>query len=115
MALYTAPFGRRIVALALDGVAVAVIVAAVVQGGNMLGSMSDIRPFDPFWEDRAVVQTAVEPVGAPAVVKDDAGVERSTSHSRETRVYDDGAIRIFAVIESTVRTPDGREASGRAE
>jgi uncharacterized RDD family membrane protein YckC len=114
MALYTAPFGRRIVALALDGATVAVLVGLAVYGGNALGTTWTVRPFDPFWEERQVMQTTSESVGAPSVVKEESGIERTTAYSRETRVYDDGAIRIFAVIEASVRHADGTETSGRA-
>ncbi len=115
MALYTASFGRRIVALALDGAAVAVLVGLAVHGGNSLGKTWNVRPFDPFWEERQVVQTTSESVGAPSVVKEESGIERSTSYSRESRVYDDGAIRVFVVIEASVRQPDGTVSAGRAE
>ncbi len=115
MALYTAPFGRRIVALVLDGAAVAVLVTAVVYGANAVAWQWDTRVLDPFWEEPVVVQTAVEKVGEPATVKHEGGIERTTSFSRETRVYADGALRIFHVIEGSARMPDGTVTSGRAE
>ena len=115
MALYTAPFGKRIVALALDGAAVAVIVAGVVYGANAFAWQWNTRILDPFWEEPVVVNTAVEKVGEPSTVKHEGGIERTTAFSRETRVYADGAVRIFHVIEGSARMPDGTVTSGRAE
>jgi uncharacterized RDD family membrane protein YckC len=114
VALYTAGIGRRLVAVALDGVVVAVLVAATVHGANLFASQWDKRLFDPFWETPVVVQTAVEPTGEPNTVKQD-GIERTMSFSRETRIYADGAVRIFAVAEGSARFPDGTVTSGRAE
>jgi hypothetical protein len=115
VALYTAGFFRRLAAVALDGAAVAVIVAAAVHGGNALAWQWSTRVFDPFWEDPVVVQTAVEPAGEPSTVKHEGGIERTTRYSRETRVYADGAIRIFHVVDGTARFPDGTVTEGRAE
>jgi len=114
VALYTAPFGKRIVALALDGAAVAVLVAAVVYGANAVAWQWSARALDPFWEEPVVVNTVVEKVGEPSAVKQD-GIERTTAFSRETRVYADGGVRIFHVVEGSARLPDGTVTSGRAE
>jgi uncharacterized RDD family membrane protein YckC len=114
VALYTAPFVKRIAAVALDGVAVAVLVAATVHGANAVAWQWSARVLDPFWETPEVVQTLVEPAGEPSTVKQD-GIERTTQFSRETRIYADGAVRIFSVVEGTARFPDGTVTSGRAE
>ena len=114
MALYTAPFGKRIVALALDGAAVAALVAGLVYGANAFAWQWNTRVLDPFWEEPVVLNTAVEKVGEPSTVKQD-GIERTTAFSRETRVYADGAVRFFHVIEGSARMPDGTMTSGRAE
>lgn len=115
MALYTAGFSRRIVALVLDGAAVAVLVAATVHGANAVSWQWSTRIFDPFWEEPVVVQTVVERVGDPSTVKHEGGIERTTAFSRETRVYADGAVRIFHVVEGSARFPDGTVNEGRAE
>ena len=115
MALYTAGFFRRIAAVVLDGAAIAVVVAAAVHGVNALASQWDSRVFDPFWEDREVVETRVEPAGEPSTVKYEGGIERTAQFSRETRIYADKAVRIFAVAEATARFPDGRVETARAE
>jgi uncharacterized RDD family membrane protein YckC len=114
VALYTAPFGKRIVALALDGAAVAALAASVVYGANAFAWQWNTRILDPFWEEPVVVNTVVEKVGEPATVKQD-GIERTTSFSRETRIYADGAVRIFHVIEGSARMQDGTVTSGRGE
>lgn len=114
MALYTASFVKRIAAIALDGVAVAVIVAATVHGANAIAWQWSARVLDPFWETQEVVQTLSEPAGEQSTVKQD-GIERTTQFSRETRIYADGAVRIFSVVEGTARFPDGAVSSGRAE
>lgn len=114
MALYTASFGRRIVAVALDGAAVAVIVVATVYAVNAIAWQWDTRWLDPFWETPEVVQTLREPAGEPSTVKQD-GIERTTQFLRETRVYSDGAVRIYSVVEGTAKLPDGSVVSGRAE
>lgn len=115
MALYTASFGKRIVALVLDGAAVAVLVVATVYGANAVAWQWDTRVLDPFWEEPVVVQTAVEKVGEPSTVKQEGGIERTTSFSRETRIYADGAVRIFHVVEGSARFPDGTVNEGKAE
>jgi uncharacterized RDD family membrane protein YckC len=114
MALYTASFGKRIVAIALDGAAVAVIVATIVYGVNAIAWQWDTQLLDPFWETPEVVQTLREPAGEPSTVKQD-GIERTTQFLRETRVYKDGAVRIYSVVEGSARMPDGSVVSGRAE
>lgn len=115
MALYTAHFGKRVVALALDGAVVAVLVVGVVYGANAVAWQWETRVFDPFWEEPVVVNPAVEKVGEPTTVKHEGGIERTTAFSRETRIYADGAVRIFHVIEGSARMPDGTVSSGRAE
>lgn len=115
MALYTAPFGKRIVAVVLDAAAVAVISVAAIYAANALAWQWSARWLDPFWEEPVVVQTTSELAGAPSVVKMEGGVERTTQYSRETRIYSDGAVRIFSVIEATARLPDGNVMTGRAE
>jgi uncharacterized RDD family membrane protein YckC len=115
MALYTAPFGKRIVALALDGAVVAVALAIAVHGVNAFASQWSAVWLDPFWEEKVPTNVAAERVGAPSVVKEESGNERSTQYSRETRIYPDGAVRIFTVIEANVKKPDGSVEQGRAE
>ena len=115
MALYTAGFFRRLAAVALDGAAIAVAVAAVVHGANTVGSQWETRIFDPFWEEPVVMETRVELAGEPSTVKHEGGIERTAQFSRETRVYADRAVRIFAVAEATARFPDGRVETARAE
>lgn len=115
MALYTAGFVRRLAAVALDGAAIAVAVAALVHGANALAAQWDTRVFDPLWEAPVVVDTRVELVGEATTVKHEGGIERTSQYSRETRIYADGALRIFHVIEGSARFPDGRVTEGRAE
>ncbi len=115
MALYTAGIGRRVVALALDLAAVAAIFAGVVYGVNGVAAQWDRRLLDPFWEEPVVVHTTVEPAGEPSTVKREGGIEQTTAFSRETRIYADGAVRIFDVVEGRARFPDGTVTEGRAE
>ncbi len=115
MALYTAGFVRRLAAVALDGAVIAVAVVAVVYGANLFSGQWDTRVLDPFWEEPVVVNTLVERVGEPDTVKHEGGIERTTAFSRETRIYADGAVRIFHVVEGRARFPDGTVNEGRAE
>lgn len=115
MALYTAGFLRRVAAVALDLGVCAAALAATVHAANAFGAQWDTRLLDPFWQAPVVVHTAVERVGEPTTVKHEGGIERTTAFSRETRVYADRSVRIFAVVEGSVRRPDGTTESGRAE
>ena len=115
MALYTAGFLQRIAAVALDVGAIAAATVALVYGANLVAGAWDAKIFDPVWEEPVVVNSLVERVGDPSPVKEEGGLERTTAFSRETRVYADSSVRIFAIVEGTVRRPDGSVESGRAE
>jgi uncharacterized RDD family membrane protein YckC len=110
-----AHFGIRIVALAIDLAILAVLFVVLVTGVNAFAAQWNEVWLDPLWSKPEIVDVRVEPVGAPETVKHDDGIERTTAFSRETRLYADGSVRIFAVIEGRARFADGTENSGRAE
>jgi uncharacterized RDD family membrane protein YckC len=110
-----AHFGIRVVALTIDLAILALLFVVLVSGVNAFAAQWNERWLDPLWSKPEVVNVRVESVGAPETVKHDDGIERTTAFSRETRLYADGSVRIFAVIEGRARLADGTETSGRAE
>jgi uncharacterized RDD family membrane protein YckC len=110
MAIY-ASFGRRLAALGVDGVVLAVAVMAIVYVAEWL----PVTPFAAIWETPIPVHTVVEAVGAPAVVKHEGGGETTTAFSRETRIFADGNVRIYAVVESRALDADGAVMTNHAE
>lgn len=110
-----AHFGIRVVALAIDLAILAALFFVMVSGVNAFASQWDVRWLDPLWSKPEILNVRVETVGASETVKHDDGIERTTAFSRETRIYADGSVRIFAVIEGRARLADGTETSGRAE
>ncbi|MBI3453713.1 MAG: RDD family protein [Rhodospirillales bacterium] len=105
-----APFGRRVAALAVDAGLLGGAVVAIIAGINALAG----PVFVPFWTTVIPVRSFVEPAGT-ARVREEGGIERETTTSRETRLYADGAVRIYAVIDATITGPDGQPHSSRSE
>lgn len=104
-------FARRLGALAIDALLLAALLWGLVTLANtMLGA----RPFYPFWATPALLTETAEVVDRDHVVEA-AGVVRDSEIRRETRVYADGTIYIYAVIESRFTHPDGTVTRARGE
>src|SRR5262245_41889536 len=97
-----ASFSRRVTALAVDAAVLTLAVVAVVHASAWLGG-----PFLAIWETPAPVHTAVELVGVPSTVKHEGGREITTAFRRETEVFGDGNVRVYAVVASRTVEPDG--------
>jgi len=109
-----APFWRRVLALALDGVILSAAVVGIVYAANGAAAGFGARVFDPFWEEPKPVRTAVEPAGERRDVQE-GDVIIENRYSRETRIYADGSVRVLAVIEGTTQRADGRIDQSRVE
>jgi uncharacterized RDD family membrane protein YckC len=105
-----ASFGRRVAALAIDGVVLAAALVAVVVATNAaLGPV-----LATFWADKTPIRVAVEVASRTSVLQDD-GITREATVSRETRVYADGTVRIYSVADGRFIAPDGSVTTSRAE
>lgn len=111
MAPAYAPFGRRVAALAIDAVVLAVLLAAVVHAANLV---SDAKPFATLWSSRTPVWTHGE-VASRTSERASDGTLRETTVSRETRIFADGTLRIYAVAEARFTASDGKITTTRAE
>lgn len=109
-----APFWRRVVALAIDAIVLSAAVAGIVYATNAAAAGFGARVFDPFWESPEPVRRMVETAGDRRDVQE-GGVVIENNYSRETRIYADGSVRIFAVIEGTTQRADGRIDQSRVE
>jgi uncharacterized RDD family membrane protein YckC len=104
-----ASFGRRVAALAIDALCIAVVLAAIVQAVN-----TGLGPrLAEFWSRSAPLHTGVEYASRESGIEN--GIRRETIYSRETRHFADGTIRIFAVAESRFTAADGTTTTTRAE
>ena len=105
-----ASFGRRVVALALDALCIAVVLAALIQTVN-----TTYRPLlIAFWSASAApVHTNVE--FASRENGNENGLRRETTFSRETRRFADGTVRIYAIAEARFTAADGTVTTTRAE
>jgi uncharacterized RDD family membrane protein YckC len=106
-----APFGRRLVALALDTLILGALFGTIVLAVNAIAG----RPL------LAEVWRAAKPIGVTSETasrtstKEEGGVVRELVTRRETRVYDDGAVRIYGVYDGRVTGPDGVPAASSTE
>jgi uncharacterized RDD family membrane protein YckC len=109
-----APFGARLLALAIDAAILVAAVALIVHGANLVFGPVTGTLFYMFWRDVAV--TAVERVDLGRELDaglDGAAIERT--YARESRRYEDGSLRVFSVMTSINTAPDGAVARHRHE
>ncbi|HSE79497.1 MAG TPA: RDD family protein [Alphaproteobacteria bacterium] len=109
-----APFWRRVAALAIDAIILSAAVVGIVYAANAAAAGFDVRLFDPFWETPEPVRRVVESAGERRDVQE-GGVVIENRYSRETRIYADGGVRIFAVIDGTTQRADGQIDRARVE
>ena len=110
----SAPFGARLLALALDAVILVMAVALITQAANLVLGPVTGTLFYPFWRDAAV--TAVERVDLAREY--DAGLDGTAIervYAREFRRYEDGSLRVFNVMTSINTAPDGAVARHQYE
>jgi hypothetical protein len=72
-------------------------------------------PFFAFWREREIAGVIAEPVGEPTQEKIEGGQTRRSGHSRETRVFKDGTLQVYAVLDVRTIDSDGAVHEGRAE
>lgn len=106
-----APFGRRFLALALDAVILAALFAAVVVTVNGIAG----RPLlaQP-WRAAKPISVTSE-TASHTITKEEGGVVRELVTRRETRVYDDGTVRIYAVLDGRITGANGAPADSSTQ
>ena len=98
-----APFGRRLLALALDGLILAALFAILVVAVNGVAG----RPLlaQP-WRAAKPISITSE-TASRTITKEEGGVVRELVTRRETRLYPDGTLRIYAVLDGRITGTDG--------
>jgi uncharacterized RDD family membrane protein YckC len=105
-----APFARRLAALALDSLILAALFGVVILATNAVAG----RPvLAEVWRAPELLGVASET--ASRTVVQEAGVTRELVTRRQTRVYGDGTVRLYAVFDGRVTGPDGVPASSSTE
>lgn len=109
-ALAYAPFGRRVAALAIDSCLLAAALAvAIVMTNFAFGPV-----LAAFWSSRAPVQVSTEVASRTSDRAEDGSV-RETAVSRETRLFSDGTVRIYLVVDGRTTARDGAAATTHFE
>ena len=106
-----AGFVRRLGAAAFDAVLSSLLLVALVETSLFF----ERPPFFAFWREREIAGVVSEPAGEPTQERIEGGLTRRSSHSRETRVFKDGTLQIYAVIDVRTIDRDGAVHEGRAE
>jgi len=109
-----APFLERCAALGIDAVLLALLVLAIVYGVNAIARPLTGPVFDPFWEEkRAIATEALSAHDDVELLRD--GTRRESTIRTEARRYETGDTRIYVVVDSRFRRPDGRVETQRYE
>jgi hypothetical protein len=86
------------------------LLVALVEAGLFL----ERPPFFAFWREREIAGVITESVGEPAQEKIEGGLMRRSGHSRETRVFKDGTLQVYAVLDVRTIDRNGAIREGRA-
>lgn len=106
-----APFGRRLFALAVDAALLVLIFVALILAANAVAGAPLLTEF---WRAPKPINVSSE-TASRTVTKEEGGVERELVTRRETRVYADGSVRIYAVLDGRVTGPDGVPVASSTE
>jgi uncharacterized RDD family membrane protein YckC len=105
-----ASFGRRVAALAIDScILAAALAAAIVMTNFAFGPV-----LAAFWSSKAPVQVSTE-VASRTSDRTDDGSLRETAVSRETRLFSDGTVRIYLIVDGRTTARDGAVATTHIE
>jgi uncharacterized RDD family membrane protein YckC len=106
-----APFGRRLFALAVDAALLVVFFVALILVANTIAGTPVLAEF---WRAPKPINVSSE-TASRTVTKEEGGVERELVTRRETRVYADGSVRLYAVFDGRVTGPDGVPVASSTE
>jgi uncharacterized RDD family membrane protein YckC len=106
-----APFGRRLVALAVDIVTLTLVFVALVLAVDAVAG----RPLlVEFWRTLKPINVSSE-TASRTITKEEGGVVRELVTRRETRVYADGSVRVYAVFDGRLTGSDGVPVASSTE
>jgi uncharacterized RDD family membrane protein YckC len=106
-----APFARRLAALALDGVIVAALFGALIV---VVDAIAGAPLLVEIWRAPRPVAVTSE-TASRSVAKEDGGAVRELTTRRETRVYADGTVRVYAVLDARIAGAGGAPAVSSTE
>jgi uncharacterized RDD family membrane protein YckC len=109
--LHYAPFGRRLIALAFDAAILFLLFGALVLAVN---AVAGTPLFAEFWRAAEPINVSSE-TASRTITKEEGDVVRELVTRRETRVYADGTVRIYAVFDGRVTGPDGVPVASSTE
>ncbi|HVO16168.1 MAG TPA: RDD family protein [Alphaproteobacteria bacterium] len=109
--LLYAPFARRLAALALDGLIVAALFGALVV---VVDAIAGAPLLVEIWRAPRPVAVTSE-TASRTVAKEEGGAVRELTTRRETRVYPDGTVRVYAVLDARITGADGVPAVSSTE
>ena len=98
-----APFGRRLAALAVDTALLALLFGATILAVNAVAGTPLLTEF---WRTAHPVTVSSE-TASRTITREEGGLVRELVTRRETRVYADGTVRIYAVFDGRITGPDG--------
>ena len=101
--LLYAPFARRLAALALDAVILAALFGALVL---VVDTVAGAPLLVEVWRTPKPIAVTSE-TASRSVTKEDSGTVRELVTRRETRVYADGTVRLYAVFDGRITGADG--------
>jgi uncharacterized RDD family membrane protein YckC len=109
--LLYAPFARRLAALALDGLIVAALFGAVIV---VVDAIAGAPLLVEVWRSPKPIAVTSE-TASRSVTKEDGGAVRELVTRRETRVYADGTVRLYAVFDGRITGADGVPVASTTE
>ena len=109
-----AGLGERLAALATDLALLLVAVLVVVHGANAALAPFGAAPFDAFWWRTAPIASQSETADRDQERMQDGSLREAT-YRRESRIWADGGVRVYAVIEGRFTAPDGSVSTSYVE
>ncbi|MGE5145337.1 MAG: RDD family protein, partial [Candidatus Eiseniibacteriota bacterium] len=102
---------RRLVALAVDAALLVLFFVALILAANAVAGAPLLTEF---WRAPTPITVSSE-TASRTVTREEDGVERELITRRETRVYADGSVRVYAVFDGRVTGPDGVPVASSTE
>ncbi len=97
---------QRLAALATDLTLLVAAILAIVHGANAALTPFGAAPFDAFWWRSAPIASQSENADRDQERMPDGSLREAT-YRRETRIWADGSVRIYAILEGRFTAPDG--------
>lgn len=109
----SAPFGRRVAALAIDAAILFLVLWALASATKTVLGSGDLWTMP--WNEPRVVSVERQIVQREDERMYDNSGRRTVDFVAETRRYADGTVLIFSVVEGAIRHDDGRIEPVRSE